>query len=231
MAYSFVCPICASDTFTQFSVLWDALVEEWGLTPEQRTYIDQQQGLRCDGCGSNLRSMTLADAILKRLNINLPFRDSCQNNSTLRDLRVLEINEAGSLSVYLQLLPKHEMVSYPEVDMQYLPFPDSSFDVVVHSDTLEHVPDGIRALRECRRVLVPEGFMACTIPIIPDRLTRHRNTSQPSYHGNKIDKRYDFLVYREYGGDFWREFFEAGFRNIIIYSIVYPASMAIVGYN
>lgn len=115
--------------------------------------------------------------------------------------------------------------------MQDLPFPDASFDLVVHSDTLEHIPNGIRALHECRRVLAQDGFMACTIPIIPDRLTRHRDASQPSYHGNRMDKRYDFLVYREYGGDFWCEFFEAGFNNALIHSLVYPASVALIGYN
>ena len=54
---------------------------------------------------------------------------------------MLEINEAGTLHPILRMLPRHRLVSYPEVDMTRLPFADRSFDLVVHSDTLEHVPD------------------------------------------------------------------------------------------
>lgn len=225
------CPVCGNTTFGRQAVLWDALVAEWELTPQQRSYIDDQQGLQCTVCKSNLRSMTLASAILKELNIKETFIAACAGNMALKDLRVLEINEAGSLSNYLSQLPKHQLASYPQHDMQNLTFLDSSFDIVIHSDTLEHVPDGVRALSECRRVIVPGGFLACTIPIIPDRLTRYRNASAPSFHGNEANRKDDFIVYREYGGDFWREFFEAGFGNVLIHSLIYPASVALIGYN
>lgn len=226
-----ICPVCGNTAFTRKAVLWDALVAEWELTPQQRSYIDDQQGLQCTVCKSNLRSMTLASAILKELNINETFAEACVGNAALRDLQVLEINEAGNLSSYLSQLPGRFLASYPQYDMQHLAFSDASFDIVIHSDTLEHVPDGVRALRECGRVIAPGGFLAFTIPIIPDRLTRHRNASLPSYHGNEADRKDDFIVYREYGGDFWREFFEAGFSNVLIHSLVYPASVALIGYN
>lgn len=225
------CPVCGNTAFTRQAVLWDALVAEWELTPQQRSYIDDQQGLECNTCKSNLRSMTLASAILRELNINETFVDACGGNATLRGLRVLEINEAGNLSDYLCQLPRHFLASYPHYDMQHLAFSNASFDIVIHSDTLEHVPDSVRALSECRRVIAPGGFLAYTIPIIPDRLTKHRNASVPSYHGNEANRKDDFIVYREYGGDFWREFFEAGFSNILIHSLVYPASVALIGYN
>jgi ubiquinone/menaquinone biosynthesis C-methylase UbiE len=41
-------------------------------------------------------------------------------------------------------------------------FPDSSIDVIIHSDTLEHVPDSKAALKECLRVLKPAAI--CFIP-------------------------------------------------------------------
>jgi hypothetical protein len=32
-------------------------------------------------------------------------------------------------------------------DMRAMPYADASFDVVIHSDTLEHVPGAVAALR------------------------------------------------------------------------------------
>ncbi len=46
---------------------------------------------------------------------------------------------------------------YAVADAQELPFADESFDVVLASHMLYHVPDRPRALAEIRRVLVPGG--------------------------------------------------------------------------
>ena len=45
-----------------------------------------------------------------------------------------------------------------------LPFPDGSFDRVIASEVLEHVPDDRGAMRELARVLRPGGRMAVTVP-------------------------------------------------------------------
>lgn len=44
---------------------------------------------------------------------------------------------------------------YPAIDMHPLPSADGALDVVVHSETLEHVAHPVRALEECRRVWCP----------------------------------------------------------------------------
>ena len=112
--------------------------------------------------------------------------------------------------------------------MQALDLPDESFDFIIHSDTLEHVADSTGALGECYRVLRPGGYLVYTIPIIPDRMTRSRVGLQPSYHGREIENLQDYLVQREYGGDFWGEVFESGFRHVYMHSIMYPASISII---
>jgi ubiquinone/menaquinone biosynthesis C-methylase UbiE len=94
------------------------------------------------------------------------------------------VNEAGGLTQFLSKLPKHELVIYPQVDMTDMPFPDRTYDLVVHSDTLEHVPKPILGLSECYRVLVPGGYCAFTIPTIVDRMTRSRAGLRHSYHGS-----------------------------------------------
>ena len=53
-----------------------------------------------------------------------------------------------------------------------------TYDLVVHSDTLEHVPDPVRALQECRRVLRPLGACCFTVPIVVGRLTRSHQPAQ-----------------------------------------------------
>ena len=45
-----------------------------------------------------------------------------------------------------------------------IPFPDSSFDKVILSEVLEHIPDDVRALREVARILKPGGLIAITVP-------------------------------------------------------------------
>ena len=45
-------------------------------------------------------------------------------------------------------------------DAEALPFPDGSFDTVIGHAVLHHLPDPVRALRECRRVLRPGGIIA-----------------------------------------------------------------------
>lgn len=45
-----------------------------------------------------------------------------------------------------------------------LPFPDATFDRIICSEVLEHIPDHHAALRELRRVLKPDGILAATVP-------------------------------------------------------------------
>jgi len=49
-------------------------------------------------------------------------------------------------------------------DALALPYEDASFDVVLISEVLEHVPDDVDAIREVVRVLRPGGVAAVTVP-------------------------------------------------------------------
>ncbi len=52
-------------------------------------------------------------------------------------------------------------------DAQAIPLPDRSIDVIVSFETIEHVDDPATFLRECARVLVPEGVLIVSTPNRP----------------------------------------------------------------
>lgn len=208
-------------------VLWDSLIQEWELKPNEVDDINRQQGFHCQVCTSNLRAMALALALMSHFQFSGIFSEFIQCPE-IQKLQVLEINEAGALNNFLSQLPGHSLETYPEVDMMALPFVEPCFDIVCHSDTLEHIPDPILGLSECRRVLKPGGLLAFTVPIVVDRLTRSRQGLSPSYHGFPQEDRTDFLVYTEYGSDAWRQVIEAGFQECRIIALEYPSALALL---
>jgi SAM-dependent methyltransferase len=222
------CPVCGGLGLQQHDVLWPELVAAWELTPEETRRINRQQGECCTQCGANLRSRTLAGGFLECLNWPQTLRDMNDLSHTAHH-RILEINAAGTLSPYLSKFRHYRLIEYPEFDMQKLELPADSYDFVIHSDTLEHVPDPVAGLRECRRVLRPSGTLVLTIPIVPTRLTRRRTNLPPAYHGNPGEKPEDQIVHTEYGADFYLDFIAAGWTKVSLFTLGTPDALAVIG--
>jgi SAM-dependent methyltransferase len=221
------CPVCGGSNFTRQDILWPKLVDAWELSAEEVAYINLQQGLCCIDCGNNLRSMTLACAVIKAFGFDGLFRDFCLNNRGIRQSIVLEVNSAKNLTPFLHQLPHHQLRSFPELDLQHTNYDDASVDIIIHSDTLGDVPDSRAALAESFRVLKPGGHLFYTVPVVVGRLTRTRRGLPPSHHGREATAADDYLVQTEYGADFWCEVFDAGFRTLELTSLIFPASVAI----
>jgi SAM-dependent methyltransferase len=83
-------------------------------------------------------------------------------------------------------------------DITRLTYPDSSLDLIVSSDVLEHVPEAPLAFRETARVLRPGGSHIFTVP--PRERTRSRQGLEPEYHSDPLDPA-GILVYWDYGPD------------------------------
>jgi SAM-dependent methyltransferase len=221
------CPICQNQNFLQINVLKQRLINEWELNANEIDYINKQQGFRCSNCLCNLRSMTLADSILKFYSFQGSFQQFC-NSKHATKLKGLEINSAGGLHFFLLGFKKFTFAEYPKVDIQNLPYENEVFDLVIHSDTLEHVEDSLVALKECYRVLKKGGVLFYTIPLIFERMTRKRNFLINSYHGSQEELQGDdYKVWTEYGADFWVEIFNAGFTKVSLQTLGDLSSIAI----
>ncbi|MBI1873538.1 MAG: class I SAM-dependent methyltransferase [Acidobacteria bacterium] len=92
------------------------------------------------GCGGGGMPLSLAEEAGRVVGIDLVdrFRDA--------GIRLARERRAGNLH-------------FARADGQALPFRDRSFDLVLSHAVIEHVPDAQRYLRECARVLKPEGRM------------------------------------------------------------------------
>jgi len=108
-------------------------------------------------------------------------------------------------------------------NLMSLTYPDETFDVVLHSDTLEHVPDAEKAISEIWRVLKKGGVSIFLVPIIRDgrrTLTRATQTDKgeikhhkpASYHGGCMQQTNQYLVFSEFGDDFTAIIQKQGFK-------------------
>lgn len=219
------CGVCGGTSFTTRRVLWDKLVNEWQLSQTEVAYIDRQQGESCDQCGANLRSIALANALRSFLGTKAALREAAASQMGEK-LAILEINEAGTLTPVLKTFGGYVYGAYPEVDIHALPYGNCTFDIVIHSDTLEHVKNPVHALTECRRVLKPDGALCFTVPMIVGRISRNRDGLPKSYHGRSATTADDFAVQTEFGADAWTYILEAGFTEVSIHSVEYPAGIA-----
>lgn len=224
-------------------VLWPELIAEWELGPEWAVWMNQREGSRCAWCGSSLRSGQLARAIVDTVNartgtsatrLSELFRDPRARGST-----IAEINSAGNLHRYLARCPglRHSefgsvSAAVPSEDLTSLSYADAQFDLVITSDTLEHVPDIDAALSETLRVLKPGASHVFSVPVVWDRATRRRATLvggtlthllPPSYHGAPGQGKNDFLVFYEFGADLVDHCKAAGFAVGLLRDPVNPA--------
>jgi SAM-dependent methyltransferase len=219
-----LCHVCGGNKFETHSVLWPDLIKEWNLSLHEADYINRQQGHICRSCGSNMRSRALAKAILSSFGSKKIFQEFIL--SGFDNLKVLEINRAGDLTNYLQQVSGHRLIEYPAFDMMSLDLPSCEYDVIVHSDTLEHISDPLVGLRECSRVLKRTGRLFFTIPMLVDRPTKSRAGLPNSYHGNKATLADDFIVHFEFGYDAWKIPILAGFNKVHLHLLEWPSALA-----
>ncbi len=221
-----ICSVCGNTGFSSSKVLLPQLVADWQLSEEEAAYVNEQQGRTCDSCGASLRVVVLGDAIRDAVGTGLTLQ-AYVRTAQARGLRILDVNGATAISQVLAELPGYCRADFPEIDMQALPYADASFDLVMHSDTLEHVENPQLAIEQCRRVLAGGGRLCFTVPVIVGRMTRSRVGMARSYHGKPAAGKDDFAVHTEFGADAWTLLLRAGFTSVAINHVEYPNATAL----
>jgi SAM-dependent methyltransferase len=213
------CSVCGVEGRFRFNswILPPDMVRDLGVDAHA---FRRRESLWCGGCGASLRVRSIADVLLEH------YADRAQTLSELvaedrfGGLRIAEVNSIGTAHDVLAGHPQLTYSEYPQEDLTALSYPDASFDLVLTSDTLEHVPDWEGALRETRRVLSPGGRHVFTVPAAPRReRTTPRDGLPPQYHAQASGllrllsrgARADMLAYTDFGGDLLDRLAAAGF--------------------
>jgi len=124
-------------------------------------------------------------------------------------------------------------------DLMNLSFKDESFDIVLSSDVLEHVPRPYDAHREIWRVLKPNGRHIFTVPFyqtefLDETRAVHSETGElclikePQYHGDPLNTE-GVLVYTIFSLQMLVEMRKIGFRTNLYH--LYKPCYRILGSN
>lgn len=91
-------------------------------------------------------------------------------------------------------------------------YPDETFDVVICSHVLEHVPDDRKAMREIRRVLTPTGGAVLLVPIsrVVESVDEDPTCAVEEERWRRFGQGDHIRIYGRSG--FWSRLEEAGFR-------------------
>ncbi len=238
------CPACGSRaTLNRRTILSGELVRTWELTPEWAAWFNDREGTSCALCGCNSRSRHLAKTFVDHINgiqhTTFTSLNQVVKHPVLRSMQIAEINACGQLHRWLAKLPGliySEYGSYPGIrqeDLLHLSYRDASFDIVLTSETLEHVPDVPRALSEIRRVLKPGGLHIFSTPVVWDRPASRAcctiadgkisHLRPASYHGLAGTHATDMIVMTEFGADIIDMLAKAGFETRVMRDASNPA--------
>lgn len=214
----------------------DRLIERWELTTRVASALVRKETLLCVHCGAKLRARRLASVLIDRYPVGGSRPRSVREWSRRpepRSLRVAEINLIEGLHEALADLPHLRASDFwdgegkpqalPSENLTRLTYANTSFDLVLTSETLEHVPDLDRALSEIHRVLRPGGWHLFTIPLKPG-VTKTFTRSELDPDGSLIELAtsirhpggdWGYPVFTEFGSDIVEIVDRAGFETTV----------------
>jgi SAM-dependent methyltransferase len=188
------------------------------------------RGVECPLCGSRYRRFMPYGYVEVRKNALCPRCLSLERHRLL--WLWIEQGGAGLEGKFLHIAPevclerKFEKIFTPEnyitadlesplakvkIDVQAIPFPDRTFDIVFCNHVLEHVADDRRAMSEMYRVMKPGGWGVMLAPIDESRKsTFEDDTVTDPAERTRLFGQYDHR--RVYGKDYAQRLREAGWQ-------------------
>jgi SAM-dependent methyltransferase len=159
---------------------------------------------RCPGCGS----------LARHRGVYLYLRDELHADSSRR--RILHVAPEPALQRWLSALPQTDYVSADldspladvRMDITDIQYGDESFDLIVCSHVLEHVPDDRRAIAELHRVLRSDGDAIIQVPLKGDVTFEDPEVTDPAERA-RVFGQYDHV--RSPGRDYVDRLRAAGF--------------------
>ena len=183
----------------------------------------------CTQCGLNSRMRALFDFLASELNAPRTSHIYMAEQTTVsfNVMQKLFDNVTGSEYLGPDYKPgevathfnNHSSIRHE--DLSRLSFADGAFDMVLTQDVFEHIPDYLRTLAECERVLKVGGSLVFTVPFFYDQAhTRVRATVDaqgniqhihpPEFHGNPVSSE-GSLCFQNFGWDLLDALQNAGF--------------------
>jgi len=190
---------------------------------------DRDYGVRCLRCAATAVHVAMGQALHERVP-DLAIRDVCELSARgplvdhlRRCARSVALSEYFPDAVPGQL---HDGVHCQ--DVQQLTYADASFDLVTHTEVLEHVPDDRLAFSELCRVLRPGGLMLFTVPLTGSDSTLERarlrngaveHLQTPVFHSDPLRAGAGILAFRDYGYDILGRLRAAGFADARLHAV------------
>ena len=198
-------PVFEGPTFRLRLAVWLAEAVEWVLAHHRvaRVYYAAQrlygrlsalmlsgEGKECPCCGGHFKRMSQRrlegwGGICPRCRTHPRHRAIALmlDRGELRGRRLLHFAPEPLFEPVFARHPDLERVTadlYAPADLRLditrMDLPDASFDLILCSHVLEHVPDDRAAMSELRRVLAPGGLALILVPYRPDRTTYEDDT-------------------------------------------------------
>jgi SAM-dependent methyltransferase len=223
-----VCPVCSFPTV--FSGFTDNLRESGG----------------CLICRSTNRQRQMAFILKKALNLS-----ASRKFKFPPEFRIYNVESNGALHARLKKGSNYTCSEYfgaeyspgtvvegvRHEDLQNLSFPDSSFDIILSSDVLEHMPRPYQAHREIFRTLKPGGRHIFTVPFDPSREKDDIRATivdgdivylaEKLFHGDPVRPEEGILVWTIFGTEMMSKLERIGYTTSA--QDIYAPKLGIVG--
>lgn len=243
-------PECATDGLASTASVLNGVCPVCG---EQARFERFTENLResgfCSVCGSFNRQRQIAHLVQRRCRLDVSGRLAIPAG-----FAVYNTESNGAVHRALSVSPDYVCSEYfgegyergqdvdgcRNEDLQDLTFADASFDLVLSSDVLEHMPDPYRAHREIYRTLKPGGRHIFTVPFNSDKalddIRAHLVDGEIVYlaeklfHGDPVRPDQGILVWTIFGLEMLSQLARIGFIPSV-WNLYEPAQGIVGGYS